>query len=108
MITRGTGSKVSDSVGVRFVHFEEIFGAQFFLTDVANNSATICGLARVVIQVNIVHLLHVSLHEVFVAQFLIANVAIVCWCTWWKCPLNELELIIVGAVGIVVGVISSG
>lgn len=76
---RRTAREVSYSMCIGFMHFQEVFGAQFFLTDIAHNSTTIGRLSRIIIKIDSMHLLHVSLHEILVAQFFIANVAIICW-----------------------------
>lgn len=69
-----------NAVRVLLVHFQEVLAAQFLLTDIARNSsysATGCCLSGMFINIYAVHFKHMSLHKVFVAQFFIADVAIV-------------------------------
>lgn len=55
-----------DAVSVLLVHFQEIFGTQFLVANVALDSADLRSAAAG-LQVDAVHLQHVRLHEVLVA-----------------------------------------
>lgn len=51
---------------------QEVFAAQFFVADVADYTTDL----RAVFDFNSVHSLHVSLHEILVAEFFVADFAV--------------------------------
>ena len=55
-----------DAVSILFVDFEEIFGTQFLVANVALDTANLRS-SSAGLQVDSVHLQHVSFHEILVA-----------------------------------------
>lgn len=71
------------SMGILLVNLEKVFTAELLLTYITGNPANCAGssgFSRLLVDVDVMHLEHVSFHEILVTQLFVTKVAIVSTC----------------------------